>query len=410
MAQITDRPEIAPEVDIRHVPGALVPREQELANYGPLAYPPMMANGWQEPAAPGGMSLSRLAHSFRRRWLLALFVGLALAIPAAILTWLLFPSKYEVQSLLQFQDVEGYLSTTGYSNPMRVQSYRNSQLQLAESTGVLTAVLRKPDIANLSMLKTESEPINFLQNSLSVVTPKESDLLIIRMRGEKPEEMVRVVKAVTDEYLARAAADAKEDRGKRVQVLRKRYDQNMVELTREQNLYAGLAKNAGGNTEEARRIAELLREEIHLMRNTLAADRRSLSDNEEKIALMQAQLERIRRGEVSEPVVAGIIRKNPQMIELDKELIDAKKLLSHLEGSFKDQNNPSIRSARARVAQLNEERQQLAASLRDEAIASIGSENQLSRPEDVLPVITVRAQNMPRQHRKGRSRFAETGR
>jgi polysaccharide biosynthesis transport protein len=407
VSQVTDRTDAANEVDIKHVRGALVPREQEMANYGAMTFP-ASANGWHEAAAaPGGVSLPRLAHSFRRRWLLALFCGLAFAIPAAVLTLLLFPSKYEVQALLQFQDVEGYLSTSGFVDPVRVQSYRNSQLQLADSTGVLTAVLRKPDIANLGIIKAENEKITFMQDSITVFTPKDSDLLIIRMKGEEPEDMVRIVKAVTQEYLDRAAADAKQDRANRVQVLRRHYEQNMSELSRVQNQYANLAKNAGGDTESARRKAELLRGEIQQLRADLSTDRKALATIEENIALLQARVEQIKRGDVSEPAVLAVIRKDPQMIEMTEEIDKLKRYLSNHESSFKDQNNPKIRGLRAELAQLEEKKQQLIAELRDMAIATMDSSaGELNRPEDKLAILTSRAQSMRSLIEKAETEFA----
>jgi capsular exopolysaccharide synthesis family protein len=214
------------------------------------------------------------------------------------------------------------------------------------------------------------------------------------MKGEEPEEMVRIVKAVTTEYLERAAADAKEDRAKRVQVLRRHYEQNMSELARVQNQYANLAKNAGGDTEAARRKADLLRGEIHQLRSDLSTDRKSLAKIEEDIALLQARVEQIKRGEVSDPEVTAIIRKDPQYIEMLEEIDKLKRYLSNHESSFKDQNNPRIRGLRAELAQLDEKRQQLFAELREMAIATLGSNpGELNRPEDKLAIYASRAQS-----------------
>src|SRR6185369_6367093 len=53
-------------------------------------------------------------------------------------------------------------------------------------------------IAELSMIRNEREPIQFLQDELTVVSPLESEVLLIKMRGKDSHQLVKIVNAVHD--------------------------------------------------------------------------------------------------------------------------------------------------------------------------------------------------------------------
>src|SRR5688572_3656523 len=103
---------------------------------------PMMSPVWQDQSA-SGMSVTKILHSFRRRWLLAIFMGLLLGIPAALATWLIFPKQFEVQAMLQFRSIEK-LQGDSYVNLEAERQWRETQLHLIRSQMLLTATLREP--------------------------------------------------------------------------------------------------------------------------------------------------------------------------------------------------------------------------------------------------------------------------
>ena len=145
-----------------------------------------------------------------------MFVGLFLGGTAALATWLLFPRQFEVEAILQFENVADYLGGDKYVNPEDIKKYRETQLYLVSSDWLLQAALRDPKVANLSLLQGEDEPIYFLRKSLNVFSPRDSNLMIIRMKEEEPRDMVTIVRAITQKYLENAVAEARDKRMKRL--------------------------------------------------------------------------------------------------------------------------------------------------------------------------------------------------
>src|ERR1043165_6396794 len=78
---------------------SLVVRDNEQHSLAPYGVPAI--GGPYFDNQPSGLNFARLLHAFRRRWLLALCVGLMLAIPAAGLVWLIAPTNYDVSGYLR---------------------------------------------------------------------------------------------------------------------------------------------------------------------------------------------------------------------------------------------------------------------------------------------------------------------
>ena len=149
------------------------------------------------PAA--GMSLTQLLHAFRRRWLLSFIAGLLVGLPVAALVWIVTPENYEVTAWLRVGDPPGTVAG-GRIGP-EYDQYRKTQAARIKSPTVLQAAFRKEGIADLPMLRAEREPLQFLQDELVVVSPLESEVLLIKMRGKDAKQLVKIVNAVQDAYI-----------------------------------------------------------------------------------------------------------------------------------------------------------------------------------------------------------------
>lgn len=410
MAQITDHPETATDsngVAPKIIPTALVPREHELAQYNGLGMP-LPPPVWQEPSASGGMNLTKLFHAFRRRWLLALFVGLVLAIPAALAAWLLFPSTFKVQSLLKFDNVENYLAQTGYTDQMRVKGFRETQLQLVESTLLLTSALREPGIADLPMLKAEQEPISFLQESLTVFSPKESDLMVIQMSGEYPEQMVKIVRAITKVYLDHAGSSARAERNRKMELLRRQVDENKEEIRRRRVSMHELAKTLGAATnEQVANQAGMLRGEIQMKETQLSQLQRELGAAKDLWAYLQEKADRIAKGEFPEALINDAVNKDPQIIELRKQISEVERAYNYERSVVKQRNAPSVARLAAQVAGLKEQEDALRAQIRAAVEAKMTYGANDAHPEMDLHAVARKADRLLKEVEEAEKELAE---
>ena len=174
--------------------GAPGPLQPSLAPLQP-SLAPMLPSGGSEYAA-GGIDYVRVIHAFRRRWLPATSLGLLMGMLTVVPVWILLPRGYEAVAWLRVRDKGGMLSRGRDS--AEYESYKKTQLQLMKSPYVLQAALRKPGIENLETLREAGgDPIGWLSRGLMVSASPESEVVQVRLRGKNPEEVAKVLNAVT---------------------------------------------------------------------------------------------------------------------------------------------------------------------------------------------------------------------
>ncbi len=156
--------------------------------------------GSADPLA-GGIDFQRVWHAFRRRWIPSLVVALALAGAAGAATFLMMPRGFESVSWLRVRDKAGSFLGGDLRDNAEYEAYRKTQVQLIKSPLVLMAALRRPGMETLGMLKHEDDKVGWLARNVLVSAPMESEVIQVRLRGESPQEITKVVNAVTDAYL-----------------------------------------------------------------------------------------------------------------------------------------------------------------------------------------------------------------
>lgn len=396
MAQpFTDHPETSSNgdsarstVDISRNNALLVQQDRELAAYDPYqnAFPP---HAWQEQAPPG-ISLIKVAHAFRRRWLLALFVGMMIGLPAAIAIWMIFPSTSDVEAMLRFQSTVGVFGSDSQINYVKEKGYRETQVKLITSPFMLQSAIREPEINSLPIIKREKEPITFLQKSIMAYIPKESDLLCVRMTGENPSEMVKVVNSLAKVYLEQAEDQAKQERLEKKKHLDQKIISNRVELDKKnKTYYAQLSTNGASDHEQIRRKTVIIERELSLLQERRRESERLLTVKSELLEHLRAKKKALDEGTYPEHLILQSIRRDPQMIELEDELGKAQKYLNFQRAVIKNPRDPSLQRADGQVLSLQEQIDKLKLDLRPLAIEMLKRPDEV-RPEEDLPIVEAR--------------------
>jgi succinoglycan biosynthesis transport protein ExoP len=333
----------------------------------------MMAPVWQEQSA-SGVNLTKVMHSFRRRWMLALFMGLLLGGPAALATWLIFPKQFEVQAVLKFRNVDDFLGDKGFSNIEDDKRWRETQLLMMRSPLILTMTLREPKVANLSLIREEDdEPIYFLQKSISVYSPKDSDLAIIRMTEEEPKQMVEIVRTLTNKYIVWATDEALAERTKRIELLQADFNKNDNELRDKLATRINLWRTLGATDSEEVRTRKLeLGNELIYLRNKLADRERQSSIAKQELARLESRQAAIESSDFPEALLMEDIKSDPEMIELKNKMADAHEMYQHARSVAKyPQSDPAVQRYAERFKALKESEDQLKAELREIGIAKL---------------------------------------
>ncbi|MEM9186271.1 MAG: polysaccharide biosynthesis tyrosine autokinase [Planctomycetota bacterium] len=205
------------------------------------------------PSAPradvirGGVDAASLFHSFRRRWLLALGMGVLLGAAAAIGLYIAFPVSSSAVALFRVDSKQETIFKK-LEEDSGFDIFRRTQVVAIKSPFVLSAALESPTLADVTIFD-DIEPenrISWLASELKVRFPQDSEYLEISLTGTaNPDELVAVVDAVSTAYYDEVAFKQFRDRQKPVEILRKSEDSLLKQIQRETDAYYDLLRESG---------------------------------------------------------------------------------------------------------------------------------------------------------------------
>jgi succinoglycan biosynthesis transport protein ExoP len=147
--------------------------------------------------------LSSYLHALRRRWFVALSLGLICAAGAAVAVWVWNNDRYTAmmqfrvaafQESLVFDDFR----TAGRDN---YEIYKNSQQQYIKSDYVLIAALRDDNVRKLPIVQRQDDPVRWLAKNVEVAFPGNGEVMIISLTTNDPTAAGLLVAAVSKAYL-----------------------------------------------------------------------------------------------------------------------------------------------------------------------------------------------------------------
>ena len=311
---------------------------------------PSQSYGGADPLA-GGIDYRRAWHAFRRRWLPATALALALASIAGILTWVFLPKGFESVAWLRVRDKSGMFGVGGGRDNAEYEAYRKTQVQLIKSPFVLTSALRRPGISSLSTLNAEDDPVGYLMRNIQVSAPMESEVVQVRMRGEDAKEVTQIVNAVAQAYLSDVVNKEKSERLNRRDMLERKYKENMAEVRSSLDTYNNLAKTLGtADTAEVATQRSLLLDHLSTLRAQLNQTQRDLTLIDAELAIMDAK----DRGEISleqsvpEETVDAMLLRDPQFAEFRERLSAIEESMAYqAERSARGGNDPAVKRLEA---------------------------------------------------------------
>src|SRR5829696_1716253 len=161
-----------------HTGDALMVQSHDTPNQPLVVSAPPMQPGTN--VLRGGMDANTFLHALRRRWILALGMGLVIGASTAIALWFAFPESSSATALFEVRiKQESIMRDT---NPQTTQDYeilKKTQLALLKSKFLLTSALRDPGTAALSILAGERDKEEWLQENLQVEFPQNGEILSI---------------------------------------------------------------------------------------------------------------------------------------------------------------------------------------------------------------------------------------
>lgn len=288
------------------------------------------------------LSYGALLAGFRRRWALAIGLGVLLGGTAAVLTLLLVPPRLTVQTLLHVS--ANTPSILGQSAESRIDfhNYQRTQLVMIKSKLVLNAALRQPGVSEVRILRAQPDPIAWLETQVVADFSLAPEILRISMTGEEPRELAVIVNAVREAYVKEVVNKELIERHAHYDRLQQLYAQYEDVLKAHRRSMRELARTVGS------RNSETLVHKQKFALERLAATHRQLIDLQGTLRTALIQQE-----SAQEEAEAGRAPLNPAAVEelLDKEpaIARLKALVSDLEDRLEETRRVAVQGSNDRT-------------------------------------------------------------
>jgi polysaccharide biosynthesis transport protein len=174
--------------------------------------------------------------ALRRRWLLITVLGIIVAAIAGASVWFFLPlGSQTAMRTLYIASVAPAVAFESREKTTDFNTFKQTQVSLVRSRLVLNVALRSPKVANLRILETVPDHVEWLEREVRVNFGSSPEILQISMQGsvEEMKELSLLVDAVTAAYL-KEVVDVEADKHKaRVFLLKDiagRYDKRLKNI------------------------------------------------------------------------------------------------------------------------------------------------------------------------------------
>jgi hypothetical protein len=138
-----------------------------------------------------------------RPWNTAFTVAAFCGLVGMMVSWALLPARYLAVSQLQILAMPAAQDTAGQPGESPEAVQQNRMLQIS-SDSVLRTVLETPDVAKLSSLTQQSDPLRWLRDNLQIAPVDGTDVVDVNLSGNKYRDLIKILGAVDEVYVVMA--------------------------------------------------------------------------------------------------------------------------------------------------------------------------------------------------------------
>jgi capsular exopolysaccharide synthesis family protein len=280
----------------------------------------------------------------------------------------------------------------------------------------MMSALRQPGISALKTIQDEKEdPVGWLQTNIQVTAPMESEVLQVRLRGDRPDDVWQIVNAVTKAYLSDVVNKEKASRLLLRDNLDRQYKEKVGELRKAQQEFDNLAKTLGASDSvEVTTQRSLLLDHLGTLRLQVTTRQAELSAIDAELAVIDAR----EKGEiadadvVSDEVLDAMLARDPLIAELRDRLASIDEAIaSQAQRSARGVNDPAVRRLDSQRQGLAEKIRERSTELRPQVAAQLALESSGRRPGAAVEspvVLRKRRELIAAELAKARKEFEET--
>jgi capsular exopolysaccharide synthesis family protein len=292
------------------------------------------------------MTPGHLWGAFRRRWFLAVFLGIAAAVPVVYFAWKYVPAPYLAEAEIQVLTAPPHKMFPFDENINDFRNFKAKQLKEVKHESTLLAVLDHEHIMRLPMIRearrNHPDLVEWLRNELQVESAS-NEFFTISLSGEDPRSLFEIVTEITNEYLRNTNAELEIGQNSRRLELEK-YLGNLGEAIRlEERSIEELTARTNPNQLDLQRESKLA--EIVALNSELRSAERELKTFQARLDVMQASEgdERETRTPIlSEEELRSRIESDPRYLAVKNHLRRIRRDLENYSNAINSENHPQI--------------------------------------------------------------------
>lgn len=308
---------------------------------------------------PSDALLTIYMHALRRRWFVAVSLGLFFAAISAVVVWALYRDQYT--ATFQFRvlsrseslmfDVEREADRNEYS------IFKNSQQLHVRSDYVLNAALREKVgdvcVADLPAVQDhELDPVRWLKEKIVVQFPGDGDVMNLSITTDSKEDSSILLAAVSKAYLKEVVILEGLQRQRHLDGLLTTLDKHQNEYDQKRGTLQNLAKQLGSND------SQTLSHQQRMTQEQLAAIRKELISIQFDIAQSNVQLQ-AKKARLNSASVEGAEKTTSLVSQLDLErAVNGDLIIANLEARARELRD-SLKSQRQYGRSQNSGQEQL---------------------------------------------------
>lgn len=222
------------------IPAALLPNKTSVNTV-------MLRSGFGKlTASPTTLDPAALLKSFRRRWSLALGLGIVAAVVVGVVALLVVPPvKYTTRSALKVSMHRPRVMFETQEQMTDYRTFQNTQTQMIKSSYVLSPALQNPKVAELPVVVKQVDPTEWLESQIQVGFAGGAEILSVSMSSANPDELVPIVNAVVESYLQTVVQNEHLARISRLEQLKALYARFQEELKTKRGSVRELSNKVG---------------------------------------------------------------------------------------------------------------------------------------------------------------------
>lgn len=205
----------------------------------------MPMNPAMQMSSGDGPDLTSLFEALKRRWLLAIVIGLAVAAGVAVTAWKFLTPKYTAFTQIRIASERPDLLNVNSDGRNEFNTYLRSQASIIRTRWILNKALNREEVKRLNLDQRYPDPVAWLEQHLMVDFQKDNEVVKITVSSEDASAAKACVLAVTNAYRDEQVFKENQKNREQVSELESLYNSSSDELRKTQNRLEQVNKDLG---------------------------------------------------------------------------------------------------------------------------------------------------------------------